>query len=76
MKKKKKRGIAKNIQVARGVLWVPTGDTLNKAYLEEWLSAGGDSSEEQTHWTEKQDNRKEMGLKGTIYRWHGAQALT
>ena len=27
--------------------WIPTGDTLKKAYLEEWLYAGGDSSEEQ-----------------------------
>ena len=29
------------------VFWIPTGDTLNKAYLEECLYAGGDSSEEQ-----------------------------
>ena len=29
------------------VFWIPTGDTLNKAYLEEWPYVGGDSSEEQ-----------------------------
>ena len=29
------------------VFWIPTGEPLNKVYLEEWLYAGGDSSEEQ-----------------------------
>ena len=29
------------------VFRIPTGHTLKKAYLEEWLYAGGDSSEEQ-----------------------------
>ena len=29
------------------IFWIPTSDTLNKAYLEEWLYADGDSSEEQ-----------------------------
>ena len=37
-----------NAQRARlHVLWIPTGDTLKMAYLEEWLHASGDSSEEQ-----------------------------
>ena len=26
------------------VFWIPTGDTLHKAYLEEWLETGDDSS--------------------------------
>ena len=48
------------------VLWNPTGDTLNKAYLEECLETGDDSScspSEKKHQTERQDNRKEMGLR-------------
>ena len=48
------------------VFWIPTGDILKKAYLEECLCTGDDSScspSEKKHQTEKPDIRKEMGLR-------------
>ena len=48
------------------VLWNPTSDTLNKTYLEERFYTGDDSSRspsEKNHQTERQDNRKETGLR-------------
>ena len=49
-------------------IWIPNGDTLHKVYLEKCLQTGDDSTcspSEKKHQTEKQDNRRETGLKAT-----------
>ena len=42
------QGKRKNVSEGRlYVNWIPTGETLNNVFVEEWKEVGGDSSEEQ-----------------------------